>query len=383
MKTCKTEQVERLGEVRLVERITKQFSANANANEQVVTAGAGEDDCAVLDLDEAKAKANYNSKYLVVTTDTLQESTHFPAGISPFQIGWSAVAVNLSDIAAMGARPFAFTLALGVPAETETVFVDEVVQGVKKCASAYNTAVVGGDTTRSKEVVLTGTCLGFADRPVRRAGAEVGDLVCVTGSLGNAALGQKIVEREVAEGEKGGKKEMKKERKKEMKKERKKEGEEVELKVPKKVEEAAKKALFQPVPRVKEGVVLADSGLVTSMIDISDGLALSLAALAKSSKVGFEIYEEKVPVADLRLRRELAFYYGGDYELLFTLRASGGAEEGRAEAGARGNAELLRRLQKEVKMSVVGRVLPAEEGLYFKREDGTKEEVKIKGYQHF
>ncbi len=203
MKTCKTEQVERLGEVRLVERITKQFSANANANEQVVTAGAGEDDCAVLDLDEAKAKANYNSKYLVVTTDTLQESTHFPAGISPFQIGWSAVAVNLSDIAAMGARPFAFTLALGVPAETETVFVDEVVQGVKKCASAYNTAVVGGDTTRSKEVVLTGTCLGFADRPVRRAGAEVGDLVCVTGSLGNAALGQKIVEREVAEGEKG------------------------------------------------------------------------------------------------------------------------------------------------------------------------------------
>ena len=382
MKTCKTEQVERLGEVRLVERITKQFSANANANEQVVTAGAGEDDCAVLDLDEAKAKANYNSKYLVVTTDTLQESTHFPAGISPFQIGWSAVAVNLSDIAAMGARPFAFTLALGVPAETETVFVDEVVQGVKKCASAYNTAVVGGDTTRSKEVVLTGTCLGFADRPVRRAGAEVGDLVCVTGSLGNAALGQKIVEREVAEGEKG---------EEEGAGKGKKEWEEVELKVPKKVEEAAKKALFQPVPRVKEGVVLADSGLVTSMIDISDGLALSLAALAKSSKVGFEIYEEKVPVAavgdlaklDLRLRRELAFYYGGDYELLFTLRASGGAEAGRAEAGARGNAELLRRLQREVKMSVVGRVLPAEEGLYFKREDGTKEEVKIKGYQHF
>jgi len=374
MKTCKTEQVERLGEVRLVERITKQFSANANANEQVVTAGAGEDDCAVLDLDEAKAKANYNSKYLVVTTDTLQESTHFPAGISPFQIGWSAVAVNLSDIAAMGARPFAFTLALGVPAETETVFVDEVVQGVKKCASAYNTAVVGGDTTRSKEVVLTGTCLGFADRPVRRAGAEVGDLVCVTGSLGNAALGQKIVEREVAEGEKG---------EEEGAGKGKKEGEEVELKVSKKVEEAAKKALFQPVPRVKEGVVLADSGLVTSMIDISDGLALSLAALAKSSKVGFEIYEEKVPVADLRLRRELAFYYGGDYELLFTLRASGGAEAGRAEAGARGNAELLRRLQREVKMSVVGRVVPAEEGLYFKREDGTKEEVKIKGYQHF
>jgi len=99
--------------------------------------------------------------------------------------------------------------------------------------------------------------------------------------------------------------------------------------VPGKVEKTAKKALFQPVPRIQEGITLSDSRLVTSMLDISDDLALSLAELARSSKVGFEIYEAKVPVLSEKIRaavrdvdmRELAFFYGGDYELLFTVDA--------------------------------------------------------------
>ncbi len=340
--------IEQLGEIGLIERISKKFLVD----KQIVTVGAGEDDCAVIDI--AKAKAGY--KFLVVTTDTLQESTHFPTGISPFQIGWTSVAVNLSDVAAMGAHPFAFTIAMGIPAHTGTAFVDGVVEGLEKCASAYNTAVVGGDITRSREVILTGTCLGFADNAVRRAGAEVGDLVCVTGSLGNAALGLKLIK------EAG-----------------------IKQKLPKRVEEVAKKALFQPLPRVKEGVNLADSGLVTAMIDISDGLALSLAALAKSSKVGFEIYEDKVPVlsndiksaTDLDLSmlelRDLAFYYGGDYELLFTVDARTKTLE---------NEEMLKRMQKEMKMSIIGTVVPSEEGIYFKTGE-EKEMVELKGYQHF
>ncbi len=285
--------IEQLGEIGLIERITKKFRVNTES----IAVGAGEDDCAVIEL----ALADY--KYLVVTTDMLQESTYLPVGISPFQIGWSAVAVNLSDIAAMGARPYAFTIAMGLPAHTETAFVDAMVEGIADCASAYDTAVVGGDIARSKELILTGTCFGFADKPVRRAGAKVGDLICVTGSVGNAALGFKII----------------------------KEG----LTVPKKVEETAKKALFQPVPRIPEGITLADSGLVTSMLDISDGLALALAELARSSKVGFEIYEAKVPVLSEEMRaavrdvdlRELAFFYGGDYELLFTVDADVLADE--------------------------------------------------------
>ncbi len=336
--------IEQLGERGLIETIVNKF--NANANRRIVTVGAGEDDCAVIDVDSARG----GRKYLVVTTDTVQESTHLPKGISPFQIGWTAAAVNLSDIAAMGAHPFAFTVAMGVPARTRSAFVEEVVEGIEKCASAYHTAVVGGDVTRSKEVILTGTCFGFADSPIRRAGAEIGDLVCVTGSLGNAALGMNLIKRDT------------------------------EIKVPVKVEEIAKKALFQPVPRIREGIALADSGLVTSMIDISDGLALSLAELAKSSGVGFEIYEDKVPVLSEELRsaetfdlssigverRALAFY-GGDYELLFTINI---------------DANGLKRISETINMSVIGKVTPHEAGIYFKKGE-EKEKIELVGYQHF
>lgn len=338
--------IEQLGERGLIEIIVNKF--NANANRRIVTVGAGEDDCAVIDIDSARGER----KYLVVTTDTVQESTHLPEGISPFQIGWTAAAVNLSDVAAMGARPFAFTVAMGIPEHTETSFVKEVVEGIEKCASAYHTAVVGGDITRSKELILTGTCLGFADRPVRRAGARVDDLVCVTGSLGNAALGMNLIKR----------------------------FRDTEIKVPVKVEEIAKKALFQPLPRIREGIALADSGLVTSMIDISDGLAISLAELAKSSGVGFEIYEDKVPVLSEELRTAEAFdlssigverralaSYGGDYELLFTINI---------------DANGLERMSETIEMSVIGKVTPHEAGIYFKKGE-EKEKIELVGYQHF
>ncbi|RCV63753.1 thiamine-monophosphate kinase [Methanophagales archaeon] len=333
--------IEELGEIGLIERIVKKF----RVDREMVTVGAGDDDCAVIDTEKVKNRF----KHLVITTDTLQESTHFPHGISPFQIGWSIVAVNLSDVAAMGAYPFAFTIAMGIPAQTETAFLDGLVAGIEKCAATYNTAVVGGDTTMSKELILTGTCFGFADRPVRRAGAKVGDLICVTGSLGNAALALKLI---------GG-----------------------ELKAPGDVEERIKKALFQPVPRINEGITIANSGVVTSMIDISDGLALSLAEIAKKNSVGAELYEDKVPVlsdeirSDLRLskreQRELAYYFGGDYELLFTI-----------DAGALENEEMMSELIKDVNMSVIGKIVPQSEGIYTKN-DGAKEKVEIKGYQHF
>jgi thiamine-monophosphate kinase len=335
--------VEELGEIGLIERITKKFRMDKG----IVTAGAGEDDCAVIDSDKAKS----GFEYLVVTTDTLQESTHFPPGITPFQMGWSAVAVNLSDIAAMGARPFAFTIAMGIPAQTEMSFMDELTAGIEECASTCNTAVVGGDITRSNELILTGTCLGFANDPVRRSGAKVGDLLCVTGSLGNAALAVKIINNE--------------------------------LKLSKRIEEIAKKALFQPQPRVKEGIVIANSGVATSLIDISDGLALSVAEIAKSSNVGAELYEDSVPIFSEEIRddkglniskrelRELAFYYGGDYELLFTINPR-----------ALENDELMQKLKKEVNMSIIGKIVQSEEGIYCKKGE-EKELIEIKGYQHF
>ena len=109
--------------------------------------------------------------------------------------------------------------------------------------------------------------------------------------------------------------------------------------------------------------------MVTSMIDISDGLALSLAELGRRSHVGFELYKEEVPVSSAEVPLELAIYYGGDYELLFTLDAGISESE-------------LKRLRKEVDMSIIGRVMPQEAGIYF-REGTSREVIAIKGYQHF
>jgi thiamine-monophosphate kinase len=335
--------LEELGERGLIERITKQFQVDKG----LVPMGAGEDDCAVIDIE----KAGEGHRYLVITTDMLLESRHFPPGITPFQMGWSAVAVNLSDIAAMGASPFAITIAMGLPAQTEISVVDELTAGIEACAAAYKTAVIGGDMTRSNELILTGTCFGFANHPVRRAGAKVGDLVCVTGSLGNAALALKAINGEIT--------------------------------VPERIAEIAKKALFQPQPRIREGLAIANSGVATAMMDVSDGLALSIADIAQKSGVGVEVYEDAVPILSEELRadpnlvlspeerRDLAFYYGGDYELLFTI-----------EPQALENDELMQRLQREVKMSIIGNVVPAEQGLFIQR-GGQREKLELRGYQHF
>jgi len=345
--------IDELGERGLIERIVREF----RIEKEVVTVGAGEDDCAVIDIDAAKK----STKYLVVTTNTLQQSTHFPDGMTPFQMGWSAVAVNLSDIAAMGAVPFAFTISIGIPAQIEVSFVDELVRGIEVCASTYNTAVIGGDVVQSKEIILTGMCIGFTNDPVRRSGANLGDLLCITGSLGNAALAMKIIKNELKVSE-----------------------------VHEHIRESAKKSLFQPQPRVDEGIVIANSGVVTSMIDISDGLAISIAELTRNSNLGAELYKESVPVFNDEIRRfdlslsrreciELAFYYGGDYELLFTI-----------DPLALEDKKLMSKLTREAKMSIIGKMVLPEEGIYFEiEEDGLslglveKEPIEIRGYQHF
>lgn len=273
-------------------------------------------------------------------------------------MGWSVVAANLSDIAAMGAVPFAFTISIGIQARTEVFVVDELVRGIESCASTYNTAVIGGDVVLSNEIILSGMCIGFTNNPVRRSGANLGDLLCVTGSLGNAALAMKIIKNELKVKE-----------------------------MPEHIKESAKKSLFQPLPRVNEAIIIANSGVVTSMIDISDGLAISIAELTRSSNLGAELYKENVPIFNEEIREvldlsaceciELAFYYGGDYELLFTI-----------DSIALEDKKLMSKLKREAKMSIIGKLVPPEEGIYFERGVGVdvetgKEKIEIRGYQHF
>ena len=278
-----------LGERELIRRISE------------ILGGVENDDCAVIDAGE---------RYLVATTDMLHRKTDFPDIMNPWQMGWMAVAVNLSDIAAMGAEPAGVLIAAGLPPEADLYFIDELFSGFGDCAAYYGTRIIGGDTDSHQELTITGTALGFVEKDLvlRRRGARPGDLLCTTGTLGGAGGGlwawQHGVQSEFIT------------------------------------------RLLEPEPRLAEGRALAKSRAVTSMMDNSDGLALSLSDLAEVSHVGFVVQEEALPIAEGLAEMvgqakalETVMSAGGDFELVFTVRPEGleAARQGvRADGDRRG-----------------------------------------------
>ena len=269
-----------VGEKDMVREISSMISSSA-------VLGPG-DDAAAVDLGD---------RYLVVSTDLLWEGTHFHPRMSWRQKGWMAAAVNLSDMAAMGAQPLGFLLAMGLPADMDASDVKEMVQGAADCCDHFGTDYLGGDTKECSELVLTGTSLGLTPRDglLRRSGARSGDVLMMTGTAGLAAAGLLALER----------------------------GMECEK---------ATKALFEPQPRVKEGTLLSASGEVTSCMDTSDGLSMSLRELSEASGTVFEVDADLLPI-DPEAERvavkagtdipELALHGGGDYQLLLTVRPEG------------------------------------------------------------
>lgn len=224
------------------------------------------DDCAILTL---------SCGTLVTSTDMLHERSDFPAGMTNWQIGWMSVAVTLSDIAAMGAEPLQIVLAIGLNTEER---LSEIVQGAQVCCESYGAIYAGGDLDAHTELTIVSTGIGIIrdGEPVRRAGAQPGDIICVTGTLGRAILGLSGDSR-------------------------------------------FWKDLCEPQPRVREGTHARIAG-ATAMIDISDGLALSLYDIAAESNVGMEISSNLIPLpdgADQNQARDAALYGGGDFELLF------------------------------------------------------------------
>ena len=255
-----------------------------------VRVGIG-DDAAAIDIDD---------RCLVATTDMLVARTHFPFGITPEQMGLKAVVANLSDLAAMGAKPLGLLFSVGLPRELEVEFVKRLVRAMDKAALKYDTYVVGGDLDESEEIVITGTAFGVVGKHeiLRRSGAKPNDIITVTGRLGGASAGLKILlERLPSEGF-----------------------------------EALVKAQLEPIARVREGMVLARSGLVTSAIDITDSLASNLWQLARESGVKLVIDRAKVPEHPL-IRKfadhhgfdvdDFVLFGGEDFELLFTVRPRG------------------------------------------------------------
>jgi len=241
------------------------------------------DDAAVLEVPPGQQ--------LVVTTDMLVAGRHFPAATDPEAIGHKALAVNLSDLAAMGAEPAWVTLAISLPA-ADAAWLTAFCRGFLGLARAHRAALVGGDTVRGP-LAVTVQAMGFvpAGAAIRRAGARPGDGVFVTGTLGDAALGLQCLQGRLV--------------------------------LAPDLERLARARLERPSPRVREGLALR--GLASAMIDISDGLLADLGHLLVASGAGAAIDLRRVPLsaayrAFLHQGGDLqpALAFGDDYELCFT-----------------------------------------------------------------
>jgi len=225
------------------------------------------DDCAVIPCGDT---------LLVASTDMLHETTDFPAGMTDWQVGWMAVAVTLSDIASMGAAPGQVLLAVGLDRPER---LPGIMVGARDCSAAFGAELVGGDLDAHQELTIVSTGLGTVapEQIVRRRGARPGDVIAVTGPLGEAQAALDGYEQH-------------------------------------------RKELLEPQPRVAEGQALGRAG-VSAMMDISDGLALSLYDLLAVNDCGFAVDTARLPLPagiPEDEARELALYGGGDFELLFT-----------------------------------------------------------------
>jgi len=267
---------------------------------------------------------------LVICADTLVAGRHFPIDTNPHAIGWKAVAVNLSDIAAMGATPHSILLALSLP-QIDHDWLKAFSQGLYDCCDQFGVSLIGGDTTQSPHLTLSVTALGWVDigQAVPRSGAKPGDLVCVSGTVGDAAfalqhLGHPLQQR-----------------------------------------------LDYPTPRCQLGAAL--KGLAHSMIDVSDGLAQDLGHILKASQVGARLQLENLPISpalqalDDAQKWQYALAGGDDYELCFTISPQ--------------NYEKLLQKQLDVSISIVG-TIQQQHGLTFEK-DGVDHLLQFNGYQHF
>ena len=249
------------------------------------------DDCAVLETG--------SNRLLLVTTDTLIEGVHFTARtLSPEALGWKALAVNISDIAAMGGTPRTAFLSVGIKPETEVRFIESFMAGFKALADKTGIVLAGGDTIESPtSAVITITLLGdcLLEHVVYRSGARVGDDVWVTGPLGDAAAGLFLLQNKQAPATSR--------------------------------YESLVRAHQEPMPPLDAGKALAERGLAHAMIDISDGIAKDLGHICEQSGVGAVVQGSSIPMSRnlLKLAAEAeksalqwALHGGEDYELLFT-----------------------------------------------------------------
>jgi thiamine-monophosphate kinase len=296
--------------------------------------------------DDAAVLAVPAGQELVVAIDSLVDGVHFPRGTAAVDIGWKALAVNLSDLAAMGASPAWALLALTLPA-ADSAFVEGFIDGFSQLARPQRLALVGGDTTRGP-LSISVAVHGFVPpgRALTRAGARVGDAVLVTGTLGDAAAGLHALQQPVRddEGRAG-------------------------------LREFLIGRLNRPTPRLAAGIALRDQA--NACVDVSDGLLADLRHICVASGVGAEIEAALLPRSSALLglyddttALQFALTGGDDYELCFTVPASRLAQV---------QADLSRL---GCGVTRIGRIVEGE-GVRVRGHDGTWLDSAQSGWEHF
>jgi thiamine-monophosphate kinase len=332
-----------LGEFALIDHLTQDAEIK-NAS-TVLSIG---DDAAVID---------HFGKQTVVSTDLLVEGIHFDLMYTPLKhLGYKAVSVNVSDIYAMHATPTQITVSIAVSNRFSVEALEELYAGIHAACENYHVDLIGGDTCSSpKGLVISITAIGevATDKFVSRRGAQVNDLICVSGDLGAAYLGLQLLERE----------------------------KKIFLENPAvqpdlESRDYIVKRLLKPEAR-KDIIEWLDEQAIlpTSMIDVSDGLSSELLHLCKNSQVGCVVYEEKIPIHSET--KEVSFDFGidsttcalsggEDYELLFTIS----------------QAEYDKMPMQE-KISIIGYITEADQGCFLETKQGNRHPLIAQGWKSF
>ncbi len=335
-----------LGEFGFIRRIQRQFARPSAA----ILRGIGEDTALVRPSP---------GHLLLLTTDLLLEGVHFDLATATAEdIGYKAAVANLSDIAAMGGVPQYLLVSLAAPARTPVGSIEKLYAGLMRACRRHGALLIGGDTSSSKHglfihITLTGAV--EPNRALRRDGASIGDLIFVTGSLGDSLAGWWLLT-----GPRGARRR------------------------PRGLAARHVRRLIQrhlrPVPRVKAGRALSTHRLATAAIDLSDGLSGDLGHLCAQSGVGAEIDAARLPLsvscrAFARAEGidpvQLGLAGGEDYELLFTV-----------PAGRRARLERLA-YRLGTRLTCIGRIEPKARGIRVRGTDHRREPLPITSYRHF
>lgn len=341
-KQTRTE-LNKFGEFGLIDRISEKFKLQNESS----FLGIG-DDAAVIDSGD---------HYTVITTDMLLEGVHFDLSYAPLQhLGYKAVAVNVSDIAAMNAIPQQITVSIGISNRFSVEAIDALYEGISFACKNYKVDLIGGDTTSSRSgLVISITAIGTIekDKLALRSTAKLNDIICVTGDLGGAYVGLQILNRE----------------------------KQVYLANPDmqpqlELYDYIVKRQLKPEARMDMVHELREMNITpTAMIDISDGLGSELLHICRNSKCGVHIFEDKLPIdkltyetaAELQLNPTTCALNGGeDYELLFTI-----------------SQPDFEKIKNHDDISVIGYITNESEGAKLVTTSGTVAEITAQGFSHF